>query len=133
MCLTKLSAKDEKAALSKLPDVFPCWKIIREDYSCEYDLRNRQPKLTRGTHIAQDLPVHRSLIDYRPGFHAFLEKPRLRNIFKQQSYSFPRFRVVKCWADKVNIIRIGLTKYEQYMLIGSPRPLSIAVSKITRK
>lgn len=130
MCLTKLTKDDERNALAKLPDTFPCWKVIRKDGHCRYDGDKEEPKFTRGTHLAvKGLSPHRALLDYPPSFHAYLTRPTLA-IQRENSYIYNRnyqLKVVKCWADKKDIVRIGLCAASGYDC------LSIAVSKITRK
>lgn len=61
----------------------------------------------------------RMKIDYSPGFHAYLGKPI--------SHLASQFKIVKCWAKKADIIRIGFPQ------AGFSTILAVAISKITRK
>lgn len=119
MCLRKLSKKDETIELRKLPEEFPCWKIIRKSGHCEYDVDKKQPKIERRKElVAQHYPLHRMFLYYPPGFHAYLKAPKECN--------FDR-KVIKCWGKKKDIVRIGINR--NYPLKG----IAVAVSKIRRK
>lgn len=121
MCLIKLTLEREQTELAKLPDIFSCWKVIYKDGRCYYDRYGKQPKLTRGTHTAQDFPAHRGVLQYASSFHAYLKMPILKK------WDVRRYRVVKCWAKKEDINRIGYSQCDYKEI------LAVAVSKITRK
>lgn len=121
MCLIELTKQVKHDILAKLPDMFPCWKVIQKNGHCYYDPYRTQPKLTRRTHIAQDFPDHRRTAHYPPSFHAYLKMP----VLKPHNESW--YRIVKCWAKKEDINCIGHPR-DFYISI-----LTVAVSKITRK
>lgn len=124
MCLTKLTKNEERVALAKLPNTFPCWKVIQDNGYCEYDYDKQEPKFTRRTHIAKEgISTSRTYLTYPPSFHAYLRKPpnRPMNILGR------KFQVVKCYASKADIVRIGVDRASNYGI------LAVAVSKITRK
>jgi len=123
MCLKRLAEKDEKKELRKLEEEFPCWKIVRKSGHCEYDMDHNQPRIERkGTYVAQSFPKRRMRLDYPPSFHAFLERPTLSD-----NNQFRGFRIIKCWAGKKDINRIGCPQAD-YSTI-----LAVAVSRIMMK
>lgn len=127
MCLMKLTDKAEKAALAKLSNTFPCWKVISPDGYCQFQATNNEPKFVRGkVHTAADRTNwRRVLLDYVPSFHAYLNAPVLITSYRRNGH-----KVVKCWAEKKDLVRIG---YPKDTVGITTRTLSVAVSKITRK
>lgn len=121
MCLKKLSKKDEEKELRKLGEIFPCWKVIQKNGYCKYDFSKLQPRFRRKIHFAEYHPARRMHIDYPPSFHAYLKKPILNT---SQAL---KHTVVKCWARKEDINRIG------YPGADFTELLAVAVSRITRK
>lgn len=123
MCLMKLSEEEEKKELRKLKEEFPCWKVIKKSGYCQYDNFDTQPKFTRKVHIAEEHSARRMLLDYPLSFHAYLKKP----VLSLYSPNKLKYEVVKCWARKEDINRIGYSPYEFTEL------LAVAVSRIERR
>ena len=123
MCLGKLPEKDEKAALEELEDVFPCWKIVQKSGHCEYDQNELQPRIMRGrAYEAENHPARRMMLNYPPSFHAYLEKPVLT-----EGDVIRRRKIIKCWARKEDINRIGYSRCDHREI------LAVATSRIMRK
>ncbi len=123
MCLKQANEALRATTLAKLPDKFPCYKVIKKSGHCFYDFYKDQPRLTRGWHIAQYHPDRRTALHKYPNsFHAYLLKPVLGSSLQRE-----RWKVVKCWAFKKDIVCIGNSQCD-FMNI-----LAVAVTKIQRK
>ncbi len=123
MCIGQLEVTREQDELAKLPDTFPCWKIVQTNDYCQYDFGLDEPKFTRKTHTAvfEKKSYHRMTLCYPPGFHAYLKKPS--HVGRSARV---KLKIVKCWANKRDVVYIGYDVVKRNML-------AVAVSKITRK
>ena len=126
MCLSRIPEQIKKITLKALPGIFPCWKVIQTNGYCEYDYKKQEPKFTRRTHIAvmRKSDSRANLRGMQQGFHAYLASPKKLVMFRHSSRAF---KVVKCYANKKDIITIGHCSSSGYNI------MAISVSKITRK
>ena len=131
MCLKSITKEEEAAVMKKLPATFPCWKAMSNHRGKTQFHNSIEPLLTRGrTHKARVYNYRRMRTEgYKPSFHVFLSIKDANEYMKKLWPHMTCYYVTKFFADKKDITKIGQTSNWRCL----EGPISIAVSKITRK
>ncbi len=115
MCLTGISKEEEAAIIKKLPNSFPCWKILKSKGGMTWYHQDKEPLLTRGkVHKAKYHIMHRTPSKYETGFHAYISHKDAAITFNYKNpetgrcyYHVANGHIVKFWAMKKDIVKIG--------------------------
>ena len=131
MCLRDIDNKEIKRKVSKLPKIFPVWKVMfssEHPYQTEYDYAGLS-LLKDGINIAENdkgtysgFSVRtdigpRAHIPYTPGFHAYIRKKDVMNCCS--------WRTRKFWAKKEWVTTVG---FANNTVINKP---CVVLSKIS--
>lgn len=105
MCLRiRLTDKEKKEAIKKLPKVFPVWKILNPTGFTEYyDEGNEECFTKKGIYKAKFYSRYRSSLAYKSGFHAFLSRATATIAMANHCNR----KIAKFWAKREWVQEIG--------------------------